>query len=467
MNHVVESTSSSITTTTTNAPGGSSSIAVTSRIPILTCWDRETVQPSREDWDPRGFKWQCEWDVVSSPSSSSSSLSRSPSNGTTEEHKEEEEEEEEEALIGMEGVTTTETKKKRKKRKRKGRLTLQVSLPVPASPTTTTVRGVTRSGGVVGRGRDGWDVRISSKNVLSSSSTTSTTSPRGDQDEGERYTVRIETRQQKKKEDGEDEDEAMMTRYDLKVLHDDVVDKDGLERFKMSITRLVGGKGVRVNGNLVPVTRPTSNDQQHDEDDEDDDDEEEEEVTRWREILKRSLELEQEPTRLSTDKQLGSSSSGGGGGAASLSFSNHSGISIRSNNSTTTLSQQRQVACSSQISTLLRRSYIYFLSLLQEPPQKWKPITDSSVGVTITQLLSPDPTLTIYRAEAVFVGVGVWDVFASVLSAWGTVANNKGGGGSWDKGIEQSRLVRQDHARGGADLSEVWWEKRKGNWPVA
>jgi hypothetical protein len=35
-------------------------------------------------------------------------------------------------------------------------------------------------------------------------------------------------------------------------------------------------------------------------------------------------------------------------------------------------------------------------------------------GVTITQLDSIDPTLVVYRAEATFVGVGLWDLYGAI-----------------------------------------------------
>ncbi|GAA6047003.1 hypothetical protein JCM3770_004146 [Rhodotorula araucariae] len=112
-----------------------------------------------------------------------------------------------------------------------------------------------------------------------------------------------------------------------------------------------------------------------------------------------------------------------------------------------------------QVAALLRRSYIYFLSLLQEPPAKWRHVSDAA-GVSVTQLLSPDPTLTIYRAEAVFVGVGVWDVFAAVVTP--------GVRRTWDKNVEACQLVPEgDGGPGLGELSEVWWERRKGQWPVA
>lgn len=112
-----------------------------------------------------------------------------------------------------------------------------------------------------------------------------------------------------------------------------------------------------------------------------------------------------------------------------------------------------------QIASLLRRSYIYFLSLLQEPPAKWRHVTDSA-GVSVTQLLSPDPTLTIYRAEAVFVGVGVWDAFATVVTP--------GVRRTWDKNVDGVTLIAdEENGAGAGELSEVWWERRKGIWPVS
>ncbi|GAA5885767.1 hypothetical protein JCM6882_007558 [Rhodosporidiobolus microsporus] len=144
-----------------------------------------------------------------------------------------------------------------------------------------------------------------------------------------------------------------------------------------------------------------------------------------------------------------------------------SALSIRSATSRTTTALSPAQQRASDLSSLLRRSYIYFLSLLQEPPAKWRHVTDSA-GVSVTQLLSPDPTLTIYRAEAVFVGVGVWDVFATVV----TPGCRRG----WERGVEGVELVGgawgdgtgEEEGEGGlGGLSEVWWERRKGQWPVA
>ncbi|WFD35789.1 hypothetical protein MCUN1_002651 [Malassezia cuniculi] len=78
---------------------------------------------------------------------------------------------------------------------------------------------------------------------------------------------------------------------------------------------------------------------------------------------------------------------------------------------------------------LVRRNYIYFASLLQEPEAKWTRVLDTH-GVTVTQLNSIDPTLVVYRAEATFVGLSVWDLHSVIadpglMSQWmpGTSAN--------------------------------------------
>ncbi|QRV88538.1 start domain-containing protein [Ceratobasidium sp. AG-Ba] len=104
------------------------------------------------------------------------------------------------------------------------------------------------------------------------------------------------------------------------------------------------------------------------------------------------------------------------------------------------------------IQTLIRRSYTYFTALLQEPDQKWKPLLESR-GVTVTQLDSIDPTLVVYRAEATFVGVGVWDL----LGALGCEPARS----VWEKGIEDVKLIEDVN-----ELTELWWVKQRAAWPV-
>lgn len=108
---------------------------------------------------------------------------------------------------------------------------------------------------------------------------------------------------------------------------------------------------------------------------------------------------------------------------------------------------------SQSLAGLIRRNYIYFTSLLQEPEAKWKQHSDSR-GVTITQLDSIDPTLVVYRAEATFVGVSVWDIFSTI--------GNAGVKSVWDRGAEETRLIEDL-----GDASKLWWSKTRAAWPVS
>ena len=74
-------------------------------------------------------------------------------------------------------------------------------------------------------------------------------------------------------------------------------------------------------------------------------------------------------------------------------------------------------------------------------------------GVTITQLDSIDPTLVVYRAEATFVGVGLWDLYAAIVSP--------GARYFWDKQHEDAQLL--EHVN---ELTELWHYKIKPAWPV-
>ncbi|GAA5880160.1 hypothetical protein JCM16303_001234 [Sporobolomyces ruberrimus] len=453
--YVKSSSSSSSSSITSISPLPSSSSFSSSsptavqgncRIPNLRNWTHSRgIEMASEKWDESGLRWNGEWDVVYSEEESEGDLREG-------EEQEGEEEEEGDGIEGeMDGVEKKSTIKGRRG-KGKGKELVFVEIGLPATANVNVGGGNAKDSTGLSGGRDGWDIRINSKNLSSSS-----ISPPGSQspDQGQeepRYTVSLEARRSG----------SSSGRYSFKVLHRGVREKDGLERYKVGITRLVGGKGVRVNGLIVPVKVVDESDGANEEDENEEGEEPNE--RKWGQILRTAAALEDEDAS-STGGGLQSpnlSSTPRSSNSVSNSFLNNSSISIRS--TTSTMSQQ-MIKQQNEISTLLRRSYIYFLSLLQEPPAKWKIITDSSLGVTVTQLLSPDPTLTIYRAEAVFVGVGVWDVFASVLS---------GGKGSWDKGLDESKLVKMaggangSPAAGGAgELSEVWWEKRKGNWPVA
>ncbi|KAF8159312.1 hypothetical protein B0H34DRAFT_398668 [Crassisporium funariophilum] len=114
--------------------------------------------------------------------------------------------------------------------------------------------------------------------------------------------------------------------------------------------------------------------------------------------------------------------------------------------------QERTAAADKSILSKVRRNYIYFSSLLQEPEAKWRRTTESR-GVSITQLDSIDPTLVVYRAEATFVGVGLWDLYGAVVSPGARVY--------WDKQHEDGVLLEDVN-----ELTELWWFKRGGSWPV-
>ncbi|GAA6017115.1 hypothetical protein JCM11491_003265 [Sporobolomyces phaffii] len=436
MPHLVASLVSYVRATSCSSSTSSTSPSV----PSLETWSQARgVEMVRAAWDATASKWHAEWDVVSVPVPPPSAPPAPAA-----------------AAAGGDVLVA------KNKNKRKRRPFVTVRMPVPAGG----------EGG--GGGRDGWDVRI----ARVSSPSPSSPGVGGD------AVVNDDKKKKKGKEEGEEEEEeddeegfrvelvkrvspgsgaVVVERFTLRVVHGRGVRDDdlaGLERYKLTITRLVGGKGIRINGG--PLVTPATTTDLDDDDDEDRDGDgdgdgeerkgREDEVAKWERALNRASSAG--PLVVAAPATAVSSSS-------SSSIVDSSAISLRSTHSgaTMTTASASAAAAASEISTLLRRSYIYFLSLLQEPAAKWRPITDSSQGVTVTQLLSPDPTLTIYRAEAVFVGVGVWDVFASVVG---------GAKPSWDKQLDETRLVRgRRDGDGHSELSEVWWEKRKGTWPVA
>ncbi|KAG8901797.1 hypothetical protein FRB99_005097 [Tulasnella sp. 403] len=115
-------------------------------------------------------------------------------------------------------------------------------------------------------------------------------------------------------------------------------------------------------------------------------------------------------------------------------------------------SVDRSPAAEKQILSLVRRNYIYFTSLLQEPEAKWRHVNESR-GVTISQLDSIDPTLVVYRAEAVFVGIGVWDLLSIVKTPGAKVY--------WDRGYDDAVLLEDVN-----ELTELWHHTTKAAWPV-
>ncbi|TRM58793.1 hypothetical protein BD626DRAFT_179652 [Schizophyllum amplum] len=113
---------------------------------------------------------------------------------------------------------------------------------------------------------------------------------------------------------------------------------------------------------------------------------------------------------------------------------------------------KRTAAAEKSILSRVRRNYIYFSSLLQEPEAKWRRNTDAR-GVSVTQLDSIDPTLVVYRAEATFVGVGIWDLYSALVTP--------GARSYWDKQHEDATLLEDFN-----ELTELWHWKVKPAWPV-
>lgn len=111
---------------------------------------------------------------------------------------------------------------------------------------------------------------------------------------------------------------------------------------------------------------------------------------------------------------------------------------------------QRGIQGLSPLAATVRRNYIYFTSLLQEPEAKWKRVSDVR-GVTLTQLESIDPTLVVYRAEATFVGLTVWDLY-STLNSPAMVQR-------WSAALEEATLVQD---LGGQ--SAVWHIRYAPSW---
>ncbi|KAN0126058.1 hypothetical protein V8E53_015145 [Lactarius tabidus] len=134
------------------------------------------------------------------------------------------------------------------------------------------------------------------------------------------------------------------------------------------------------------------------------------------------------------------------------------GTTMSSSSATKTVSQplpssaERSAAQEKSILSRVRRNYIYFSSLLQEPEAKWKRTTEAR-GVSVTQLDSIDPTLVVYKAEATFVGVGLWDLYAAIASP--------GARPYWDKQHEEATLLEDVN-----ELTELWHFKSRSTWPA-
>lgn len=203
-------------------------------------------------------------------------------------------------------------------------------------------------------------------------------------------------------------------RVTLRIAHAKVVKAEQLVKVRISIQRLAGGKVLKVNG------EPT----------------------------KTVLIEPRDPSSLSR-QMLDDTASVGSPTIATASTSD----SPTGASSSAISTPIAPLPSTSEVMSLLRRNYIYFTSLLQEPEAKWRHVSDSQ-GVTVTQLNSIDPTLTIYRAEATFVGVGVWDVLSTICTPGARM--------EWDKGLEEATLLEDIN-----ELSSLWHIKSKAAWPVA
>ena len=74
-------------------------------------------------------------------------------------------------------------------------------------------------------------------------------------------------------------------------------------------------------------------------------------------------------------------------------------------------------------------------------------------GVSVTQLDSIDPTLVVFRAEATFVGLGIWDLYSTIVTP--------GARTQWDRSYEDAVLLEDIN-----QLSEVWHWKSRPIWPA-
>lgn len=74
--------------------------------------------------------------------------------------------------------------------------------------------------------------------------------------------------------------------------------------------------------------------------------------------------------------------------------------------------------------------------------------------MTVHQLNSIDKTLVVFRAEAVFVGVGIWDLFSTITTPGTSIV--------WDKTYEDATLLEDVN-----ELTDLWHFKSKPSWPTA
>ncbi|CBQ70166.1 conserved hypothetical protein [Sporisorium reilianum SRZ2] len=207
----------------------------------------------------------------------------------------------------------------------------------------------------------------------------------------------------------------------LAIRHEQLRDADELVRIKVKIQRVVASSDLRLNDESLPVTP----------------------------VEPRTPASLAQPLLEDTASISGISvATASTGSAASVSAAHNAGSAANASRTGTP-----NLGFAHQINSQIRRNYIYFTSLLQEPEAKWKPISDMK-GVTVTQLDSIDPTLVVYRAEATFVGVSVWDLFSTI--------GNPGARAYWDKTLDDATLLTDIN-----ELSSLWHTKTQPSWPVS
>lgn len=217
----------------------------------------------------------------------------------------------------------------------------------------------------------------------------------------------------------------------FRITHATPDNADALIKITLVFRRLAGGKSLRLNQQLLPVT------------DVDD-----------------RIPSSQQP------QQIPAAFGGGGGASSALPHSTfledtaslaalHPHLqpdSVSTASSSTTTQTSPADPKLQAVAAQIRRSYTYFASLLQEPEAKWRHVAETR-GVSVGQLDSPDRTVTIYRAIATFVGVGVWDLCSAVLTS--------GARKVWDKSVDEVKTIDDF-----GELSSLNYLKFKAIWPA-
>lgn len=198
----------------------------------------------------------------------------------------------------------------------------------------------------------------------------------------------------------------------FRISHARPPDSNSLTKVTLAFRRLAGGKSLRLNQQLLHVSQID-------------------------EFTPKAMQHSKDVSLLEDTATL----------AAPIHLSAES-ASIASSSAQLTPTDPRHQAIQAQI----KRSYTYFASLLQEPEAKWRHVTENR-GVSIGQLDSPDRTVTIYRAIATFVGVGVWDLCSAILSP--------GARKVWDKTVEEVHFLSTL-----GELSSLLHMQFKAVWPA-